>query len=52
MRTYVIDASVAVKWIFEETYQQEARCFLNSQIDRIAPDFIFLYAKPIKTTEF
>jgi predicted nucleic acid-binding protein len=37
---YVIDASIAVKWIFEEEYYLEARRFLSSEIGYIAPDFM------------
>ncbi|MEW6237422.1 MAG: type II toxin-antitoxin system VapC family toxin [Candidatus Omnitrophota bacterium] len=40
MTTYVIDASVAVKWIINETKRMEAIRFLNPEISRIAPDFI------------
>ena len=42
MRKYIIDASVAVKWLYEEPFYMEARRFLQPQIVRIAPDFIIL----------
>ncbi len=40
MTAYVIDASVAVKWGIEETYCPEALLYLNTNVNRIAPDFI------------
>lgn len=42
MTTYVIDASVAIKWAFEEKYCSEALQFMDDRIRRIAPDFILL----------
>jgi len=40
MTAYVIDASVAVKWAFNENYCTEALRFMDERIQRIAPDFI------------
>jgi len=42
VRKYIIDASVAVKWLYEEPFYMEARRFLQPQIVRIAPDLIIL----------
>lgn len=39
---YVIDASVAVKWLIKESYRQQAKLFLHISIDRLAPDLILL----------
>ncbi len=38
MKPYVIDASVALKWVFEETYQVEAETYLTAPYELIAPD--------------
>lgn len=40
MKTYIIDASVAVKWVIQEPRRAEARRFVNPDISCIAPDFI------------
>lgn len=42
MITYVIDASVAVKWLLKESLRQEAKRFLNTSLDRLSPDLILL----------
>ncbi len=42
MITYVIDASVAVKWLIQEPFRQEAKRFLNISLDRLSPDLILL----------
>jgi len=42
LKVYVIDASVAIKWLFEEVHQPEARRYLTSPYNRIAPDIIVL----------
>lgn len=42
MSTYVIDASIAVKWLYEEPYSIEARRFLRQPITRVAPHFLIL----------
>ncbi len=40
MSTYVIDASVAVKWAFEEQFCPEALRYMDKRVERIAPDII------------
>ncbi|RJP33971.1 MAG: PIN domain-containing protein [Candidatus Omnitrophota bacterium] len=40
MITYVIDASVAVKWVIEEVFRLEAKRFLHPCVFCIAPDLI------------
>ncbi len=42
MTEIIIDASVAIKWLFEEPLQQYARYYLSPQYTRMAPDFIYL----------
>ena len=42
MIPYVIDASVAVKWLMKEPLREEAKCFLHYTIQRLAPDLILL----------
>jgi len=42
---YVIDASVAVKWFFEEEHTVAARALLDdASLQRLAPDFILVEA--------
>jgi len=40
--SFVIDASVALKWFTEEEYSEAALRFLDPHIDLHAPDFFFL----------
>ena len=40
MTTYVIDASIAVKWALKEDFRPEAKRYLQSELSIIAPDFI------------
>ena len=40
MTPYVIDASVAAKWFFEEEHSIEARSLLDGELQHVAPDFI------------
>ena len=42
MTTFVVDASVAVKWFVEEAHTAEARSLLPPDAVRIAPDFILV----------
>lgn len=42
MSKYVIDASVAVKWLYDEIYRDEAKQFLNFNIDLLAPEILLL----------
>lgn len=42
MKTFVIDASVAVKWLLRESYRSEAKRFVEANIHRIAPDLILI----------
>ncbi len=42
MTTNVIDASIAVKWFFEESYREAAKRFLQSDLIKIAPDLIIV----------
>ncbi|MDY7000483.1 MAG: type II toxin-antitoxin system VapC family toxin [Thermodesulfobacteriota bacterium] len=42
MNIYVVDASVAAKWFFEETHTQSALGLLDSQNRLHAPDFFLL----------
>ncbi len=41
MNTYIIDASVAVKWVVDEIQNEQALYFLSDDIHRIVPDIIF-----------
>jgi len=42
--TFVVDTSVAVKWVVDEPDRSLARCLLDT-VDRIeAPDFVFVEA--------
>ncbi|MEI7614870.1 MAG: type II toxin-antitoxin system VapC family toxin [Betaproteobacteria bacterium] len=40
MNTFVIDASVAVRWVVDLPFASEARSFLSFQNRLIAPDFL------------
>jgi predicted nucleic acid-binding protein len=40
LTTYVVDASVAVKWFLPEEYEDAARTLLRFQHRRLAPDLI------------
>lgn len=40
MKRYVIDASVAAKWFFEEEHSSVARALLTGEVQHVAPDFI------------
>lgn len=42
MKTLVIDANIALKWIFAEPFRAEALQFLQPGYRRVAPDFLFL----------
>jgi predicted nucleic acid-binding protein len=42
MSIYVVDASVAVKWFFEEAQSQDALRLLNDPNELRAPDFLWL----------
>ncbi len=37
---YIIDASVAVKWFYEEPLHQEARLYFDSTVNLVAPELI------------
>jgi predicted nucleic acid-binding protein len=41
---YVIDASVAVKWLVAETFSEEAARLLDVEVTRIAPELLFAEA--------
>jgi len=40
MTTYVIDASVAIKWAFIENYCLEAIRYMDDRLQRMSPDII------------
>ena len=42
MTTYVIDASVAIKWFIPEEYSPLARSLLTDETVRLAPDFLLV----------
>lgn len=42
MIRYVIDASVALKWLLKETYRVEARWYVDTDLIRIAPDLLLI----------
>jgi predicted nucleic acid-binding protein len=42
MSVYVVDASVAAKWFFEESYSDDALRLLNAKYQLHAPDFLLL----------
>lgn len=42
MNRYVIDASVAVKWVIQEEYQNESRLYLDEKNQLYAPSFLLL----------
>lgn len=42
MSKYVIDASIAVKWLFDEIYREEAKRFLHPNLNLIAPEILLL----------
>lgn len=44
MTGYVVDASVAVKWLVAEHLSQEAASLLDSDLTLLAPDLIFAEA--------
>jgi predicted nucleic acid-binding protein len=44
MSGYVVDASVAVKWLVRETFSDEAVCLLQNSATLIAPDLLFTEA--------
>lgn len=44
MKTIVIDANIAIKWLFEEPYREESHQYLQKTYHRIAPDFLLLEA--------
>ena len=44
MTRYVVDASVAVKWLVREPLSQEASLLLTSGISLMAPDLLFAEA--------
>lgn len=41
MTGYVVDASVAVKWLVTEAYSDEAAELLNGQLALVAPELLF-----------
>jgi predicted nucleic acid-binding protein len=42
MSVYVVDASVAAKWFFEEAYSEDASRPLHAKYRLHAPDFLLL----------
>jgi predicted nucleic acid-binding protein len=44
MTGYVIDASVAVKWLVTETFSEEAASLLDADLTLIAPELVFAEA--------
>ncbi len=42
MTIYVIDASVAMKWLFEKPHREEAKRYLLPSLKQIAPDFVIV----------
>ena len=44
MRGYVVDASVAVKWLVAEHLSEEAATLLDSDFNLLAPDLLFVEA--------
>ena len=42
MSRWVVDASVAVKWLLPEEHREQARILLEEDHDRVAPDLILL----------
>lgn len=42
MTTYVVDASVAVKWFVDEVHSELARKLIGLDVDRRAPDFLLV----------
>ena len=44
MKTYVVDACVAVKWFVPEKFSQEAVILLNGSYRLLAPDYLLLEA--------
>lgn len=44
MSGYVVDASIAVKWLVTETYSSQASRLLRDGITRIAPELLFAEA--------
>ncbi len=41
MRSFVVDANVAIKWVLTEIYADEASPLLNSNYTLVVPDFFF-----------
>lgn len=41
---YVVDASIAVKWLVQESFSEEAASLLNDRITLIAPELLFAEA--------
>ena len=44
MTGYVVDASVAVKWLVQEAFSEEAASLLDGRTPLIAPDLLFAEA--------
>lgn len=44
MTGYVVDASVAVKWLVSEDYSEEAASLLDGRMTLVAPDLLFAEA--------
>ena len=41
MSSYVVDASVAIKWFFPQVYAENARRLLASDHNLLVPDLVF-----------
>ena len=44
MTGYVVDASVAVKWLVTEAFSEQAARLLDAELTRIAPELLFAEA--------
>lgn len=51
MRGYVVDASVAVKWLVAEELSEEAAALLDTRCTLLAPDLLFAEATSALTTK-
>ena len=52
MTGYVVDASVAVKWLVRERWSREARTVLRADVARIAPGLLFAEASSALWAKF